>query len=497
MRKIVPVLLTLAMTGCLLSACGGSAGTATTKAAAATTKAASAAAATKAATTAAATTKAAASTAKASAGAGATTKAAASGQGTAGAVYIDPKASSMTGTVRFFTAFDGKSGTDALIKDFNSKYPNVKVEATTYKNSADGNIGLDTAMVAGNVDVIISYGVANTAARWSNNLLMDLTDKLKADKLDLKKEWGTDAYKAKDGKTYVFPSGGLSVYIAINTDKWKEAGLGSIPTEWTWDEYLDACKKMTKGDVCGGSDFNQTDYWTYSVRQSKGKNVFYKEDGTSDFDNPLWETVLQREVDAEKSGIWYSKAKYLSDSTKSRDLFLQGKNASTVESILTRYIVAGKPAFKIAYAPYPVNKKGEKNYMGGSIPNSFIAVAKNAKDPDAAYAFAKFAATYGNKYMYAAGHATMWTGVKADEIVDVVFGSKTDAAKYIDVDSFEKYVVALGQPAYSEDNITAFTEIQSLVDEYTKYVLNGEMTAKAALAEMKKNADAAIKEAKK
>ena len=49
---------------------------------------------------------------------------------------------------------------------------------------------------------------------------------------------------------------------------------------------------------------------------------------------------------------------------------------------------------------------------------------------------AKFCATYGNKYMYAAGHATTWTGVDPEEIVEVVFGSREDAEKRIDVDSF-------------------------------------------------------------
>lgn len=223
-------------------------------------------------------------------------------------VYISEDAESLSGEVRFYTAFDGAAGTDALIAEFNEYYPNITVTPTTYKNSPDGNVGLDTAMMAGEVDVLLSFGVANTAQRWTNNLLMDLTDRLAADNLDLKTEWGTDVYKYND-KVYVFPSGGLSVYVAINMEKWEAAGLGELPTEWTYDEYLEACRAMTEkaadGSVAvyGGSDFNQTDYWTYSIRQSKGTNAFYNEDGTSDFDNPLWKTVLQREVDAEKRGF--------------------------------------------------------------------------------------------------------------------------------------------------------------------------------------------------
>ena len=114
------------------------------------------------------------------------------------------------------------------------------------------------------------------------------------------------------------------------------------------------------------------------------------------------------------------------------------------------------------------------------MPNSFVAVASNTAYPDAAYAFAKFAATYGNKYMFAAGHATTWTGVVADEILECVWGSKEEAEKWIDTESFTKYVIANGEPAYSEDYIVAYAELQALVDEYTMYVVNGEMTATVA-----------------
>ena len=423
-------------------------------------------------------------------------------QGLAEPAYISANATELTGEITFYTAFAGENGTDALIAEFNQYYPNIKVNYQVYKNSADGNVGLDTAIIAGDqVDVMLSFGVANTAKRWQNGLLMDLTDRLAADNLDLVTEWGTDAY-LYEGKAYVFPSGGLSVYVAINLDKWQAAGLGELPAAWTWDEYLAACEKLTeRGDdgavtVHGGSDFNQVDYWTYAVRQAKGKNAFYTEDGMCDFDNPLFAQALQREVDAAASGIWYSKAVYKSDSTRSRNMFLQGVNATTIESILTRYIVAGAPEFKIGYAPYPVFEAGQTNYMAGSVPNSFIGVASNTKEPDAAYAFAKFAATYGNKYMYAAGHATTWTGVNPAEVLSVVFGSEEEAAKWVDTDSFTRCVVAAGEPAYSEDTITAYSELQAIVDEYTLYVINGEMSVADAVAEMKTLGDEAIQDAR-
>ncbi len=98
--------------------------------------------------------------------------------------------------------------------------------------------------------------------------------------------------------------------------------------------------------------------------------------------------------------------------------------------------------------------------------------------------------------MFAAGHASTWTGTDPSEILDITFGSREEAGKYIDTDAFEKYVIASNEPSYSEDYITAYADIRSLIDEYTKYVLNGEMTVDDALAELQENAQKAIDDAK-
>lgn len=418
-------------------------------------------------------------------------------------IYIDENAESLTGTVRLLTAFKGSLGTDELIAAFNEYYPNVTVTYETYTNNADGNMSANTAIQAGNVDVILSFGTHNTAFRWENGMLLDITDRLAADNLDLVTEWGTDAYTYND-RVYCFPSGGLSIFVAINMDKWNAAGLGEIPESWTYEEYLDACRKMTEADasgatvVYGGTDFNQRDYWTYSMRQTKGVDAFYTSDGKADFTSGLAATILQRELDAEAEGIWYPKSDLIMNSTKSRDLMWSGTVATCVEGIITRFVMDTENYphdFILGYAPYPVNSEGETNYALGNMPNSFYCVTNNAQDQDAAYAFAKFASTLGGKYLYKAGHTTTWTGTDPDEIVDLVFGSRETAEQYVDVDSYIANVLAVGQPAYHEEYIVGYSQIASLVDEYTDYILSGEMSVEDGLAELNAAADEAIADA--
>lgn len=417
-------------------------------------------------------------------------------------VYINPDAANMTGTVRFWTAFDGQYGTANLIKDFNEYYPNITVEYNVYSNNTEGNLKVDTAMMAGELDALLSFNTYNTAARWENNMLLDLTDRLAADNLDLDAEWDGGGY-LYNGRAYAIPSGGLSVFVAVNMRRWEEAGLGDLPTEWTWDEYIEACRKMTEKDasgetvVYGGTDFNQRDYWTYMLRQSKGVDALYNSEGYADFDNPLCAKIFQRYKDCEEEGIWFSKMDLISNNQKSRDLLWNENVASCVESIITRFVTDTEKYphdFILGYAPYPINEPGETNYALGNMPNSFFCVPQNAQDPDAAYEFIKFASTYGGKYLYMAGHTTTWTKTDPNEIVDLVFGSAEEAAKWIDVDSYIANVLAVGAPAYHEERVTAYNEIYTIMAEYTDYILNGSMSIEEGLAEMNELCNEAIEE---
>ena len=182
-------------------------------------------------------------------------------------VFADDPAS-ITGTVRFYIPFKGNQGMDDMIAEFNEIYPNVTVELNTYSNGSEGNVAVNAAIMAGEVDVLASFGLNQTYKRWEGGMYLPLTDYINQYGIDILKEWGSDKY-IYDGTYYTFPCGGLGNYVAINMTDWNNAGLGELPTEWTWDEYLEASRKMTQldenGDVLvyGGSDYSSINYYTY------------------------------------------------------------------------------------------------------------------------------------------------------------------------------------------------------------------------------------------
>lgn len=293
-------------------------------------------------------------------------------------------------------------------------------------------------------------------------------------------------------------------FVAINKDAWDAAGLGELPDEWTWDEYIAASRAMTEYNadgsvsVYGGSNYSVIADLTNIIYQVNGCNRFYNADGTCAFDTDYLKANIQKFIDAENEGIWYPLESYRTDNYKEWFAYAEGKINSGVSGNVNRFLADTEnyPQDHItAYAPYPVVEKGQTNYMSGVNYFSFTGMTMGCKDEEAAWAFVKFFSTYGSKYLTAAGHQSTWAGTDPAEIVSVIFGSEENAAKIIDIDSFKKWVGNASNPS-SYDNInTAYSELNSIFSEYVMYAYTGDMTLDEAMAEATELGNQAIKDA--
>ena len=411
----------------------------------------------------------------------------------------------MEGTVNFWVPFKENQGMGAMIAEFNETYPNITINLNPYNNNADGNVAVNTAIVGGQVDVLASFNLANTYNRWANGLFIDITDKCTEEGIDLVEQWGTDAY-TYEGAIYTFPCGGRSHYIAINMTMWEEAGLGELPTEWTWDEYLAACEALTKvGDnglveVYGGTDYHNFDYVANAYASVVGKDAYYDEDGTSSFDNDYVVNALKRELQAELvDKIWYPRATYSGDNTQTQDIYTAKLAATAITNNMVRFLHDANynVDFITGFAPYPVEEKGQTNYLSGVCPFSHAGITTNCQDEDAAWAFLKWYSTYGVKYLAAAGHQPNWKGTEPGSAIEVIYGSVEEAAKWIDVESFTNLVGRADLPGYIETNLTAYTDVSNALKEYVLLACGGQMTAEEAMQAACQEADKAIEAAKK
>ena len=102
----------------------------------------------------------------------------------------------------------------------------------------------------------------------SNDMLLDLTDKIKdSDLIDPENYpediWGLYTY---DDKYYAVPKDIDTIALWYNKTLFDEAGLDYPTADWTWDDVTEAAKKLTKDDgsqygLAMRNDNNQAGYY--------------------------------------------------------------------------------------------------------------------------------------------------------------------------------------------------------------------------------------------
>lgn len=428
--------------------------------------------------------------------------------------WIIEEDTSISGEITFAVPFKGEQGMDAMVAEFNKIYPNIEVELMVYDSYGfiNSNFSVATLMQIGEIDIVAAFGLSKVSGIWKAELYRDLTDLVAQEGIDLAQQWGTDAY-TYDDKILSFPCGGLSYYVAINMDAWKEAGLydkyNGLPTEWTWEEYIEASRLMTKvnddGTIrYGGSDYHSVNYFMYTHCQVNGGDLYYDADGSSSYDSPIVLEALERKLRAElEEQIWYPQWKYRADSIQAQMTFCRGETASTIIPNITRFLHDRKNFPDVnwitGFAPFPVVEKGQTNYMSGVTNFSHAGISSyiEEKDIPAAWAFLKWYATYGSKYLVVPGHQSTWRGTEAGELLPLIYGSVDEAAKWVDVESYDRVVGRVDLPAYQETTLTAYSDVLQALSDPIMQCINGEITPEKCLKQAWQEAEKALEESRR
>lgn len=110
---------------------------------------------------------------------------------------------------------------------------------------------------------------SNQSQRYSENgLLLDLTDKInQSDKIDLNNYYN-DIVKLyeSDGKQFAIPKDIDTIALWYNKTMFDEAGVEYPNENWTWDDFYEASKKLTKDD---GSQ------WGYAINTGNNQDSYY------------------------------------------------------------------------------------------------------------------------------------------------------------------------------------------------------------------------------
>ena len=184
----------------------------------------------------------------------------------------EEKAEDLKADLKLFTYPIGQWGksesVDALLENFNKKYPNVHV-SVEYLDYTNGDDQVNTAIEGKAAPDLIMEGPERLVANWgAKGLMVDLKDLFEDEaSQDIYKNV-KDACASSDGKYYEYPLAMVAHCMAINKTMFEKAdALQYIDAEkhtWTTENFfkaVEAINKSGQNDVlavyCGGQGGDQ------------------------------------------------------------------------------------------------------------------------------------------------------------------------------------------------------------------------------------------------
>lgn len=390
---------------------------------------------------------------------------------------------------------DGSYVEENVTKEFTKKYPHINVEfqLITDNDAAEYLTKTDLMVAAGDdIDILVYPRLDYLADRAKRGMLAPLDDYFKAEGLVYDKLFNINT--AVDGKIYAIPNDATINFVMINKKYLDEAGLPIPPLDWTWDDYRDYAKAMTKGDGqnkrYGSYMHTWNDFKIYGPLNSYTFNPMLKEDGTSNITDPNIKDWLQFVYDLEnvdKSQLPYYEAK--AGKLAYRDIFFQGKAAmipigSWMVGEISRNIDKYPRDWKVAFAPVPKFK----DYPAGSTCVGINMAAVNSNSKHKAEAF-KLALFDGEEGVFIRAQGLPAKAVYDSDLILAKMVAGMD--NYYDMPSLKAVLDNPKMKALAQSNIFSYSaKVKDAVDVgFEKFLVGGE-----GLDEAIANTDKAVKD---
>jgi multiple sugar transport system substrate-binding protein len=400
--------------------------------------------------------------------------------------------------LRFWGGVPEESGPQVVIDKWNAANPGIQVEYIRFVNDESGNTKLDTALLSSNdvPDIYMTFSDANLNRRITAGMAEPLDELIAAAGFDVDGVIGNDNIRKVDGNTYYLSSSKSYQMIMLNKKSLEAVGE-SVPVEWTWDQFADLSRKLTK-DGQYGAYFNPG--WepiAYDMAMTQQPtDVYYGADGLSTFQSlPSFKKGLELQKALIDEKVTYPFAEAAMNKLQPQDELLNGKAAMVFTgSYLIRYIKDEQAYpnrdFQVAFAQIPQYEAGTNVNSGGL--GDHLMINPKSENKEAAMKFIAWYLLEGNMDMVPGGRMPSNKQADMNEVASLLIG---ESEKYIDRESlvrllesdstFKKFTKTPGQ-----------SEIQKAFKEEAEKLFMNAQSIDDTLANLKKRADDAINAAK-
>lgn len=185
---------------------------------------------------------------------------------------------------------------DEVIKNFEAQNPGVKVEYISGIKKEDYPEWLAEQFMKGVEPDIFFLPSEDFNSYASKGALMDLSDFIDSDENFSVEAFypATFQYGQFENKSYALPCESNLTFMFVNKTLLSREGIAMPKNDWTWKDFLEICRKVTR-DTDGDGVIDQFGWYDYSWRQaaiSNGVN-FFSDDGRAAYfaDSRMEETV--------------------------------------------------------------------------------------------------------------------------------------------------------------------------------------------------------------
>ena len=405
--------------------------------------------------------------------------------------------------LHWWGTFPEDKGPAQVVEAFNKIDPNVQVEYTRYVNDDAGNTKLDmTLMSDDTVDVYFSMNDVLLKKRIDSGFAYPLDELFDSAGFSLEEDYD-EAIKQKessDGHYYSLPAKRITETILYNQKMFDDAGIPYPDKDWTYDEFLDTARKLTKGegtDKVYGWFFPGYDAGQPALRMlnSKlGSDWMYTEDGkNAAIDTPDVKDITEKYLARVEEGIEPSYVDVTTQKMQPASMLLTRKEAMIFGDWCVRDVkdLENYPHdFKVGFAFMPrLSADQEGNYTTSYTDD--LSINSKSSHPEEAMKFIKWYIEEGMDYVAPFARIPACKKYDADKIASLIFGDQQDL---FDMDSARDVYLA-GTDFSIRKNLTASTEINTILTEEFDKTFAGAQSVEDTLKNAQKRADEKIAQA--
>ncbi|HEX2032938.1 MAG TPA: sugar ABC transporter substrate-binding protein [Chloroflexota bacterium] len=279
---------------------------------------------------------------------------------------------------------------------------NVKINYDI--NSSNRDMAKYTAWyVSGTAPDVVNGENFSWSQFYNGGNILEITDYLKRDKLDITKQYVLMGSEIWCGKNYAMPFDADPRAVYYNKTLLQQAGVpdpwDDLKGQWTFDDMLATMLKVTRVTGNSGTDIYGVHCGYTGMSESNGMFVWTFGGTWADFDKMRYTLDSRESLEAHNLVYdWFTNKKVVMPNSVVSELgggekpFTLGRAAFRIRAAASHGLISREIAGNFEYdiAPFPGRRKGQPGVT--IVSGNPHTVSKTTKYPDESYEFIKFLA---------------------------------------------------------------------------------------------------------